>query len=820
MLRTGLRSVFLGICLGLVLPAQAQQVLPDATLNTQVTRSLNDFTITGGTTSGTNLFHSFQEFSIPTGGSALFDNATTIQNIFSRVTGGTVSNIDGTIRTNGTANLFLLNPKGILFGTNARLNIGGSFFGTTATHLRFADGTEWDANNVATPPLLTISVPVGLQMGSHPASITVQGTGHALSNPNPTGLPPISVVPSPTELRVQPGQTLALVGGNLNLNGATLTAPQGQIELGSVSGAGMVSLVPTVQGYRLDYEQGQSFGNIQLAQKSLLDVSGVNAGAVQLQGQQIQFTDGSLILSQNFGYLPGGEIRLQASGAIDMIGSTDSLIWSGIRSETFGIAAGSNVSVMTPKLTVQAGAGLNTSTIGTATSGNIDIQASAIEVSGFLPNNPRAVSSLSTSSYYGSGNAGDIFVEGDSLVVSGGASLSSATFGSGASGQVTIHNNQTTLTGGNAFGLYSSISSVTFATGNAKTITLDTGRLQILNGGIVAAATFFTGNGGDLRINATESIEIRGYNQNNNSSINSSVLFLDPQVQQQFGLPNILIANAGNVSVSTPNLILSDRGTVSVTNQGSGDGGTLSITANTIQLDRQASIQAQTASGNGGNIALEAGKLLLLRNNSTIAATAGGNGNGGNININAPIIAGVENSDIVSNALNGKGGNINIQTQGIFGLQFRNQLTPQNDITASSQFGVNGTVEINNFGVDPNSGLVELSGELADSSQQIASGCSNLNGSRFVVTGRGGIPQNPTQTISYDRPWNDLRDLSTFHNTKITQPTAPTIAQATTWYRHPQTGNVELVTAPVEPFSQIVTCTGISPSLSSQSQLP
>ncbi len=817
MVRSVLHSVLLGICLTLTLPVQAQQVLPDTTLNTQVTRSLNDFTITGGTTSGTNLFHSFQEFSIPTGGSALFNNATNIQNIFSRVTGSTISNIDGLIQTNGTANLFLLNPNGILFGANARLNLGGSFLGTTANRLRFADGTEWYADNVMAPPLLTMSVPVGLQMGSNPASITVQGTGHALSNPNPSGLPPIAVIPSATELRVQPGQTLALMGGNLNLNGATLSAPQGRVELGSLSGAGLIHLIPTAQGYRLDYEQDQSFGNIQLTQKSLLDVSGVNAGSVQLQGREIQFTDGSLILSQNFGYLPGGEIRLRASNAIDMIGATDSRIWSGIRSETFGIAAGSNVSVVTPKLTVQAGAGLNTSTIGTATSGNIDIQATAIEVSGFSLSNPRSVSSLSTSSYYSSGNAGDILVNGDSLVVSGGASLSSATFGSGASGQVAIHNNQTTITGGNGFGFQSAIGSVTFATGTAKALTLETDRLQILDGGTLAATTFFMGNGGDLRINAAESIEIRGYNQSNNSSINSSVLSLNPQLRQQFGLPDILIANAGSVSISTPNLILTDRGTVSVTNQGDGNGGTLSIKANTIQLDRQASIQAQTASGNGGNIDLAVGKLLLLRSNSAIAVTSGGNGNGGNITLNSPVIVGLENSDIVANAAQGKGGNIQITTQGIIGLQYRDRTTPESDITASSGIGVDGTVEVNNVGVDPNSGLVELSTTLIDSNQQVAAGCSGTQGSSFVITGRGGVPQNPAQEVTHDLTWNDVRDLSAFHKPSIAQSpnSSPLIVEASAWYRNPQTGKVELVAA--HPISSTPSATCASKPRSTES---
>ena len=141
------------------------------------------------------------------------------------------------------------------------------------------------------------------------------------------------------------------------------------------------------------------------------------------------------------------------------------------------------------------------------------------------------------------------------------------------------------------------------------------------------------------------------------------------------------------------------------------------------------------------------------------------------------------------------GGNIQIATQGIFGLKYSDQLTPESDITASSQFGVNGTVDINNFGVDPSSGLVELSVELTDPSQQIATGCSNNTGSTFVATGRGGIPQNPTQEIRSDvydglrlRTWSDLRDISAYRKTgevTVQIPESPEVlVQATGWRRN------------------------------------
>ncbi|BDA70092.1 hypothetical protein CAL7716_042580 [Calothrix sp. PCC 7716] len=255
---------------GMFLPAMAQ-VTSDGTTNTTVNSIGNNFTILNGLIKGSNLFHSFSNFSVPTGGFAKFDlsNTPNITTIFSRVTGGNVSNIDGLIQTLNSKNavsLFLMNPNGIIFGSNAKLDISGSFVGTTSNSIKFSDGTEFKAVDTTIPPLLTMSVPVGLQMGSNASVIKVQGTGYIT---NQSGSTPIA---GTSELKVQPGKTLALVGGNLQLNGAVLTAKQGHVELGGVNG-GTVSLTPDARGYTFGYEQMQSFGDIQLAQKSLLDIS-------------------------------------------------------------------------------------------------------------------------------------------------------------------------------------------------------------------------------------------------------------------------------------------------------------------------------------------------------------------------------------------------------------------------------------------------------------------------------------------------------------------------------------------------------------------
>jgi filamentous hemagglutinin family protein len=188
-------------------PATAQ-IVPDNTLpvNSSVTPGCTICTIEGGTVRGANLFHSFSEFSIPTGGEAFFNNSAQIQSIFSRVTGNSVSNIDGLIRTNAGASLFFLNPNGIIFGPNAQLNIGGSFFASTASSFKFPDGSEFSATNPQAPPLLTINLTPGLQYGTPPSG-TINQAGN---------------------LSVASGQTLALYGNFVTSTGS-LTAPGGTV---------------------------------------------------------------------------------------------------------------------------------------------------------------------------------------------------------------------------------------------------------------------------------------------------------------------------------------------------------------------------------------------------------------------------------------------------------------------------------------------------------------------------------------------------------------------------------------------------------------
>ncbi|WP_152590411.1 filamentous hemagglutinin N-terminal domain-containing protein [Nostoc sphaeroides] len=808
---------------GIVLPAillwsscANAQVTSDGTINTIVNQNGNNFTILNGIGKGNNLFHSFSNLSVPTGGSASFDltNTPNITTIFSRVTGGNVSNIDGLIRTLNSSNpvsLFLMNPAGIVFGKNARLDIGGSFVGTTANSIKFSDGLEFSANLAATP-LLSMSVPIGLQMGQTPGMITVQNTGHRLIEGNA----PLQMGTTPNGLGVAPGKTLALVGEDIILEGGILTVPSGHLELGSAR-AGTVNLSTASPHWNFDYGTLQQYGDIQFSRQALADASGATAGSIHLQGRNINVNEGSVALLTNQGNQVSGDITVNASESLSMQGVGTYGFAQSLLVTNAIAGAGGNVLITAPQVLLEDGGKITTRTYGSGMAGNISVAANSIQLTGFSSVQPATTRSEITSQTLGVGQGGNVQVTTQQLRLQEGGSITGGSQGTGATGNVRVNASEFIELGGETPISFSAtfIGAVSVNRGNVGNVTVNTPRLSVRNGGGVGATTLGQGNAGTLLVNAWEQISVSGVSAASGkpSQIGASATVLPLVFQKAFGLLALPTGDSGDLIINTPRLEITDGGVVRVNNQGVGNAGNLYINADTIALDRSGTISASTNSGTGGAINLQS-NTLILRHGSNIIATAGGTGNGGNITINSPIILGLENSDIVANAFQGKGGNINITTQGIFGLKYRNQLTPENDITASSQFGVNGTVDINNFGVDPSSGLVELPVNLVDSSKLITTGCSNNTGSSFVATGRGGVPQNPTQEIGSDRTWSDIRDLSTYRKTgevkaQIT-PSPEVLVQATSWRRNAQ-GKIELVADKSPTYlQQPLTCADVT----------
>lgn len=705
-------------------PAQAQ-IVPDSTLpvNSQVTNNGNTSIINGGTTRGTNLFHSFREFSLTTGGTAHFNNSLGIQNIFSRVTGNSISNIDGILKTNGSANLFFLNPRGIVFGANARLNLGGSFLATTADRINFADGKVFSA--IQPQPILTVSLPVGLGLGTEPGKIQVLGSGHQLIAPL---FSPVFRPNSATGLKVPPGQTLALVGGDVSLIGGVIAAPGGRIEVGSGSN-GEVSFSTANSQWFLDYQRVPQWRNIKLSQRSLLDTSGNGGASIQLQGRQIQLQDGSVLLSQNQGILPDWELRLKAREFIDING-TDPIarIPGGVFSESINLGNSANITISSPKIRLQTGGELTTRTYSPGKGGNISIEAADyLQILGLSPIDSRAISTVIALSI-GSGAAGDIQVTTSKLEIVGGGRLLSSASSTGAGGNVTIDASDSVELRG--FGVQrfqrSSINASTVGYGRAGNLTINTSRLILADGSRIDTSTVADGFGGNININALKLVDISGTASDStvSSSITANAFRPDPQLQELLGLPSLPSANSGNIDINTPQLRVSERGAISVENQGTGNAGNVSINASKISLNSGGSITAATASGNGGEISINSSDFRL--DNASITATAGSNGNGGNIDIDTAGLV-LDNSSITSDAFIGKGGNINIDT-GIL-------LQRNSNITASSQLGIQGQVQVNQF-TSPNA-IYSVETNIAPASEIVLEVNCSLSSPRFTIEMQG-----------------------------------------------------------------------------------
>jgi len=255
--------VFLTLPIALV----EAQITPDESLSTQTEQQgENRLNINGGEREGNNLFHSFQEFSVPEGIEAVFENAPDIENIFTRITGESASAINGILRTQGGANFFLVNPNGIVFGENAQLDIGGSFIATIANSIQFEDGIEFIASQGQEKPILTVSVPIGLNFEGNNGAITVNGTGNQITSMlSPTGFEQ----KAPTGLSVDTSNTLALIGGEINFSRGVISTEGGQLYLASVD-SGLVTIDHTGEGITLKSDSVSNFQDITLDEQSLV----------------------------------------------------------------------------------------------------------------------------------------------------------------------------------------------------------------------------------------------------------------------------------------------------------------------------------------------------------------------------------------------------------------------------------------------------------------------------------------------------------------------------------------------------------------------
>lgn len=645
--------------------AYANPVLPDGSTQTQITGSFDcssDCLITGSDRQGGNLFHSFTQFSIPEAVTITFDGPN-LTNILTRVTGGQASDLRGRLAVQGGANFYLLNPNGILFYPTSGLQLQGSFVGTTATFLEFADGSRFSAAAAPSvqPPLLTVSTPIGLTLGSNASPIQVQGA--LLPGPPPT---------------LTLGQTFALIGGDVSIQGSQLFSLDGNIIIQSAGAGSNVALLSTPQGLEVSADVAESSHDVRIEQSQLL-VRGLNGGgSIQVQGRNVTLSASAL---RNDAFPSATQdssgIRLQAQEQLLIEAGTE------LRTEATELSRGGDITFEADLLAI-AGSTDPTSPFPTiiaaeapaaGDSGELLLQAQTIDIQDF---------SLLGTETTGSGQAGDIRIRAEDFLLTGSRIVSRTVDGGGSAGSITLQAaNRAQLDGvvpfvGIPAGLATdTVGSRTSGSLAGGSIVVDVGstplqsgqvgdgELRVQNGAQLSASTFGSGIAGDVIVQAGNIALANTFISPGDGQLFSSGIF--SQVESG------ATGQGGNIQVAANALSLEDGAQISSSTFDQGNAGEINIdVAQAVTIAGQDSgLFAQVefkAPGEGGDIRLRT-PSLSLRDDGKISATTAGFGTGGNVTAELDSLTVDSGGQLqVATLGNAPAGNLDITAQGTVSL--------------------------------------------------------------------------------------------------------------------------------------------------------
>jgi filamentous hemagglutinin family protein len=656
--------------IGLAAPGRAQLV-PDATLGAEssfltpnvVIRGGNADRIDGGASRGGNLFHSFSDFNIGDGRRLYFANPTGIQTIFTRVTGNALSSINGTLGVDGAASLFLLNPNGILFGQNARLDLGGSFVGTTANAIRFGDQGTFSATSPQTVPLLTIqpSALVFAQVNSGKiVSDSVAPVGQSPTGRNLLGL------------RVPDGQNLLLIGGDVEIDGrgiyAGLNAQGGRIELGGLSGAGEVGL----NDFQLAFPTELVRSNISLSNAARVSAVGIGGGTLVMNADRFTAKSGSVVVAGTEGAGNAGDVIVNAN-VVDVIGTrsfdTSGGLYNQVRNATATGNAG-NIVINANELNISDQALFNTGTngIGKGGSTNINVRDLVTLDEGYI----------AAQVFTANAQGGDVRIQSGSVTIKNGGRISVSDAGGGSTGNVVIdaRDRITIESAGSGSAIFNTIAAG--GIGRAGEIRLTTGSLSLLGSAQLIASTSGQGNAGNIIVNARDRIIIDAAGD---SETGASIL---SNVDQS------AIGNGGNIFVTTGLLSLQNGGQLVSQTEGQGNAGNIIVDAQDVLFQGRvikanggfspsgivAGIE-RSGVGNGGEVRVSTNSLTIQ--DGAITNFVRGKGNGGNIFIEVSDRAEITNANIFSRVAEGGIGNAgDIQVRaGVFNLMNGSRLNSE-----------------------------------------------------------------------------------------------------------------------------------------------
>lgn len=635
---------------------------------------------------GNNLFHSFKTFNLQAAQTANFTGNIDVKNIISRVTGGEMSMIDGTLRSTMPADLYFINPAGILFGEHAKLDLAGSAHFSTANVIKLGETGQFSATTPQNS-LLTVAPPSAFGFLDSPAALTIQNS----------------------KLQLSEGQTLSLLAGQLALDGSQITIPKGKIQLVSVATPSELSL----KHNQLAEIDSSSLGDLQLTDTNLevndggalilrgkqIDLRNSqllartvdnNSQGIDIQAENLNMVDGrSLLSASTDGRGPGGAISIHLTGNLRLAQSSQIAANSRNESDQVNGNAGT-IHITANTVEFSEDAGIQSGSLGTGNGGQVIIDAQTIHL------NHGVILVASGSKLPNGGHAGNITLNTTHLVMQQGTKLISSTLGGGNAG--TIH------------------------------ITADT--MELSDEGQIWSSTLSTGTGGDIKIDAKEIY------------LNNSHLFADSVSEQ----PNA--GDAGNIRLTTNKLAMTQGAILDSATINNGKAGAIQIVADTVQLSDNAVIQSTTSSsGSGGQINLEVKQDINLQNANILATSESEQpnaGNAGDMFITAGSLTMTQQSQLSSSAQVGNSGTIQVIVDN---LDLSGESYISNNVSGSGNGGkvsiqakqrVNldeATVFANSQSEQPNAGDA---GSIILTTDQLSLRGAQLSSETFS-DGRGGI---------------------------------------------------------------------------------
>jgi large exoprotein involved in heme utilization and adhesion len=482
-------------------------------------------------------------------------------------------------------------------------------------------------------PQLTINIPIGLRFRNNPGTITNQSIVQDANN-NLVGL------------QVQPGNSLALVGGNINLSdGGRLTATGGSIELGGLAAEGTVGLDITGNSFKLNFPTNILLSDITLSNARVQNIlfSGTTgtAGDVNVTANNLSLINGGQISASTFGTGDAGRVVINATGNISVSGENtnqDFVNYGAIASLVNENAEGNSggIQIITNNLSLTDGAVIDASTFGKGDAGSVIINATGnISVSG-EDKNGFGSGIFSSVNENAEGNSGGIQISTKDLSLTNGGQISASTYGQGNAGSVIINaTGNISASGEDSNGSNSGIFSGVYSTekGDAGGIEINTKDISLTNGGQIDASTFGKGNAGSVIINATGNISASG--ESIQKEFNSGIFS---------GVNSTAQGDAGGIEIKTNNLSLTDGGRISASTSGNGNAGSVIINAtgniSASGESKEGSLSGifsqvnSTGQGDAGGIEIST-KDLSLTDGAQISASTLGKGNAGRVIINA-----------------------------------------------------------------------------------------------------------------------------------------------------------------------------------------